>query len=193
MRGEKGANVLPGSTNVRITPACAGKEPGLTSCSSRRTDHPRVRGEKIGGQRVERWRDHPRVRGEKLDGLNDVHGLGSPPRARGEGLLGWSSTGEGSPPRARGEVLRQRPRVCYDRITPACAGRRNPTWRTSICCRITPACAGRSNGFAGLTVCSFGITPACAGRRNHISGINSKCRITPACAGRSLIGICGKL
>ena len=121
---------------VRITPACAGKSPLPNVMRLPIQDHPRVCGEKPGviGVQTEPLgitpacagkralaecgkclrRDHPRVCGEKVV---------DPPVAR---------CGVGSPPRVRGKVQIAGYTTYKDRITPACAGKRQPGWAVSM-------------------------------------------------------------
>ena len=79
------------TTNIRITPACAGKSPG--SCPWRR----------------HAW-DHPRLRGEKLLGPADQRPLGRiTPACAGKSEIyqeGYMAS-KGSPPLARGKVERE--------------------------------------------------------------------------------------
>ncbi len=126
-RGAVGADLRPGPEG-RITPACAGSRWPARYRRCRQPDHPRVRGEQdvlvrsafgltgitpaCAGSRDGRHdvadveQDHPRVRGEQHPPLvHDRPLAGSPPRARGAGLV---------------DLAAGVPR----RITPACAGSR---------------------------------------------------------------------
>ena len=65
-------------TIQRITPAWAGKRRNRGCCAAGKGDHPRVGGEKLGGNE------------------DEIQDVGSPPRGRGKGLTAsasWTSTG----------------------------------------------------------------------------------------------------
>ena len=106
MRGEKDTNILNAQTIPGSPPHARGKVKGI---SDERAGHgitPACAGKSHGGQdqAVLPW-DHPRMRGEKsFKSYQDAITAGSPPHARGKGLLKavfYSSRG----------------------ITPACAGK----------------------------------------------------------------------
>ena len=132
----------------RITPACAGRRDTFSPNASRPPDHPRVRGEKVGGG-LYSWTlagSPPRARGEdtvlrsipqqlritpacagrSAVRLSNGNAEVDHPRVRGEKSpsMRYSFATRGSPPRARGEDLHMRVARRVARITPACAGRR---------------------------------------------------------------------
>ena len=126
---------MPTGLSIRVCPACAGKREGESYGNIVNWDYPRVRGKEsaledcpvplgitpaCAGKRrmwnrdIRTCRDHPRVCGEKgLDGPNE------PIR-------------KGSPPRVRGKV--QESQIVHPPcgITPACAGKRQPS---ALSCR----------------------------------------------------------
>ena len=132
--------------------------PGITpACAGKRL---------LSSRKMNKNRDHPRVCGEKIPGrLQCTRDCGSPPRVRGKvPLLHWSQL--------------------YQRITPACAGKR-PGSRPQFSARSDHprVCGEKSPGFvfrpspvgspprvrgkAGdslMRSCAIGITPACAGK-----------------------------
>ena len=150
----KGSSATEGNAELRITPACAGK-----SCKARLSttdvwDHPRVCGEK---QAKLAWEEiakgsPPRVRGKGLIWFHNgicrgitpacagksrtpVYGQGlqgDHPRVCGEKVLDFFSgyTFEGSPPRVRGKDVVEYHSHIVPRITPACAGKSQPTHAT---------------------------------------------------------------
>ena len=124
---------IPRHGRARITPACAGNSISSTAVPSAARDHPRLRGEQktpsgplvpapwitpaCAGNSAVRllpsplaW-DHPRLRGEQADYYGMIYNL------------------SGSPPLARGTAVFAVPALIAFRITPACAGNRNPTSR----------------------------------------------------------------
>ena len=90
---------------VRITPACAGKRLSVCKYPLGKQDHPRLRGAEF--RDYPKYReDHPRLRGEKITiPLNHRSAQGSPPLARGKAAESDNANSE-------------------ERITPACAGKR---------------------------------------------------------------------
>ncbi len=201
-RGELGPRVQGG-----ITPACAGSSCTCSPRPTRRSDHPRVRGEQVrepGRCRCGRG-SPPRARGAERRPLARAGrvritpacaGSSSPslwsrtrsrdhPRVRGEQgarapYMPWL---DGSPPRARGAERRLVAPVPHPRITPACAGSRRP-WAGSSCAwRDHPRVRGEqtSIGVAGGVV--GGSPPRARGagvRRDRARELEG---ITPACAG----------
>ena len=133
----------------RITPACAGRRSGRRCTTRRSRDHPRVCGEKLqmayGEPPV--YGSPPRVRGEVVQDRVRVRdkritpacagrsrtyacrsrGVRDHPRVCGEKSKTTSPGLEyrGSPPRVRGEAVAARVAMAKERITPACAGRRD--------------------------------------------------------------------
>ena len=114
--------------NVRITPACAGKRTSRNTRILQSPDHPRMRGEKCAGKKI-----------------NLVH-LGSPPHTRGKGgrgqqfgvrpritprirgeklsLIVMLKSALGSPPHTRGKGTHYARVLTTPGITPAYAGKR---------------------------------------------------------------------
>ena len=147
VRGKAEWENLIGS-DVRITPACAGKREQRGSNSQWLKDHPRVCGEKV-LLRLKHSRklgSPPRVRG-KVDRTTRHLSAGGitpacagksscrpclpeqqrdHPRVCGEknGENGLTFHQMGSPPRVRGKAIQQRPDYSDHGITPACAGKR---------------------------------------------------------------------
>ena len=131
----------------RITPACAGKTLRPPAATSRRSDHPRMRGEDMGipkGHVASRG-SPPHARGRRIavciavciGGITPAcagktccdqsaeSNAKDHPRMRGEdGMVKMSEhTILGSPPHARGRHPFGRPTNQYPGITPACAGK----------------------------------------------------------------------
>ena len=111
--------------------------------------------------------DHPRVCGEKL-----------PESTR-------RTACEGSPPRVRGEdaSLGDVPRV--QRITPACAGRSNPTGAVLRKSRDHPRVCGEKRMKASEHQTYLGSPPRVRGEGPNNNMTRAAFGITPACAGRS--------
>ena len=131
-----------------ITPACAGRSSLPPASPWPPQDHPRVRGEKV-----------PICRSVVLP-------LGSPPRARGEGLASGIERIAGG-------------------ITPACAGR-SQTSRTARCPPPDhPRVRGEKSGSATMATVMSGSPPRARGEVSPASVPPAETRITPACAGRS--------
>ena len=140
------------SLSVRITPACAGNSFTLVLFAPCRADHPRVRGEQVSLL----WfafcglGSPPRVRGTVLFPLKLLRkiritpacaGNSTPmtqraltaqdhPRVCGEqmGSMACSRPRPGSPPRVRGTGCFRKQQSQCKRITPACAGNREPLY-----------------------------------------------------------------
>ena len=193
----------------RITPACAGKTLRPPAATSRRSDHPRMRGEDMGipkGHVASRG-SPPHARGRRIavciavciGGITPacagkthcclhccLHRRDHP-RMRGEDPVSRSGIRShgGSPPHARGRL--------EEFFSPGFAG------------RITPACAGKTglpNGHQGfdldhprmrgedsrrqVTVCAFtGSPPHARGRLVVVEAHGAESGITPACAGKT--------
>ena len=133
---------------VRITPACAGKTRGDRSRTTRRPDHPRMRGEDSAraclsassrgsppharGRRMRctpaavSCRITPACAGKTRGCSPNAGALQDHPRMRGEDVpaTGRKTVAIGSPPHAR--------------------GRQHPHWEDTALIRITPACAGKT-------------------------------------------------
>ncbi len=150
-----------GVLNVRetlgqgITPACAGKSRKVENIETRKTDHPRVCGEKLTSSAVlyVKWGSPPRVRGKGRPNHCGRRLRGITPACAGKSsilLFGWNpnrdhprvcgeksiviarlSFAAGSPPRVRGKARDVKTGESFNRITPACAGKRTrqaPAW-----------------------------------------------------------------
>ena len=139
-----------------ITPACAGKSGGGADIEDDDRDHPRVRGEEYPTAACGTCREGspPRARGRagedyqlpELDRITPAcagksvaacgafGSAGDHPRVRGEESSSRAvvSTSQGSPPRARGREMNKDEIQISQRITPACAGKRqlSPVFRT---------------------------------------------------------------
>ena len=84
------ASRLASTQWLGITPACAGKTPGISASSRASRDHPRMRGEDEMTDTTAwpaSFEDHPRMRGEDAGKLIGTFAdTGSPPHARGRQL-----------------------------------------------------------------------------------------------------------
>ena len=195
---------------MRITPACAGKRWFLHAGLFRRWDHPRVCGEKLGGNAsgVLTQGSPPRVRGKGCIQRGDRRGRGitpacagkskhlpcicclreDHPRVCGEKLISSFSVTlyAGSPPRVRGKVQRSWIVRSPGGITPACAGK---SWY----CRSVavgaggspPRVRGKVSVFC-LSVARSGSPPRVRGKGNRYACCGFRRGITPACAGKRL-------
>ena len=106
VRGEA-PDLATAATELRITPACAGRSTGQREGSARREDHPRVCGEKHGRRRPCETctGSPPRVRGEVLDLLGDVRHLRITPACAGRRKIVADYL----------ELGRDHPRVCGEK------------------------------------------------------------------------------
>ena len=148
MCGEKPERLLGAGDRSWITPACAGKSWSNALPCSRREDHPRVCGEKFfviypatyrygitpacagkrsvdGNARLSE-QDHPRMCGEKREFSEKCSCFQDHPRMCGEKLCRSVALplSTGSPPHVRGKVGTLISDKTVQRITPACAGKR---------------------------------------------------------------------
>ena len=155
----------------RITPACAGKRltVSLVVC---------------GGK------DHPRVCGEKVQCLDHLAGwAGSPPRVRGKVYDGepyWEAQ-FGSPPRVRGKGAFWRFLVPPLGITPACAGKREPSAPVGTAGRDHPRVCGEKKHLLQEKEHRKGSPPRVRGKGSPVRGVQRSAGITPACAGKSTL------
>ena len=132
----------------RITPACAGTRSLSGPCAPYSRDHPRMCGDKLGGQiyRLCGVGSPPHVRGQAKFVSGNVKKMGitpacagtscgraeedakkqDHPRMCGDKAQNVGKGGEigGSPPHVRGQVPLFAKQIIYRRITPACAGTR---------------------------------------------------------------------
>ena len=146
VRGEAGPSRPPRPAD-RITPACAGRS-----------------------RRSRRWtptpQDHPRVCGEKRClGNAVVPQQGSPPRVRGEGLMGSA-------------------RMLILGITPACAGRRTTNTYRERGKQDHPRVCGEKHVRRAAMAYITGSPPRVRGEAGDCRIQRRAVGITPACAGR---------
>ena len=130
-----------------ITPACAGKSRRTLQFYSSRRDHPRLRGEK------------------RLTGNTVVEDTGSPPLARGKGILhNFYSKAE--------------------RITPACAGKSHSgkAWKRQPWDH--PRLRGEKSHSSPIGISGRGSPPLARGKGVADGFSFLRVRITPACAGK---------
>ena len=153
----------------RITPACAGKRLSPVMVSNRSSDHPRMRGEER----------HVRV------GLPGHRG--SPPHARGRGLLAAERAPDGgSPPHARGRARQGLEPLPGGRITPACAGKRASPRGLGSTASDHPRMRGEEVWMDRSWERLWGSPPHARGRASRQSPPSLSRWITPACAGKRL-------
>ena len=144
----KGAAAGARSQNYGITPACAGKRPTVAVIDGTGRDHPRVCGEKHSSSFLqgEGEGSPPRVRGKDAASAACPRHLRITPACAGKRMFFMRNPPEredhprvcgekcfrqaavsgqaGSPPRVRGKAVFPLSRIAYNRITPACAGKR---------------------------------------------------------------------
>ena len=172
-----------------ITPACAGKR----HC-------PRFRPGKT--------RDHPRVCGEKSSLMQmDVGPLGSPPRMRGKGLVGFeldiriritpACAGKSLSPAPEKALPGDHPRMCGEKFNcnpgspqhwgspPHMRGKAKIFRRWSAEMGITPAYAGKSGWFQRRLQHGGGSPPRMRGKDLVKFCLCPRFGITPAYAGKS--------
>ena len=207
MRG-KDRFVIDVYTEVRITPAHAGKR--LAAPDARRTvwDHPRACGEKHSCINLGQHKrgSPPRMRGKGVgtpgghrrtritpahagkSGTSGGYGSGHQdhPRACGEkGLNGGPvKTVSGSPPRMRGKVPIFADPIEWDRITPAHAGKSSQPTIFSRCQRDHPRACGEKAPPSQIGHTNAGSPPRMRGKVNDKKIIQIFNRITPAHAGK---------
>ncbi len=176
---------------LRIIPACAGSTPAAASRSTRRTDHPRLRGEHASSRAVVSVESgsSPPARGARvlrylLDGatriipacagsttcsvVTDPHHRDHP-RLRGEHerLRHGFLCRLGSSPPARGAPVPQGAHQGRDRIIPACAGSTSqprPPWRPA---QDHPRLRGEHICSAMATTRTSGSSPPARGARSR--------------------------
>ena len=201
---------------ARITPACAGKSTVFVPGRAGREDHPRVCGEKhvhgpaaelalgspprvrgkVGGLPIMIF--HPRITpacaGKSLFQLSAKSVFEDHPRVCGEKILRSSSSALliGSPPRVRGKVRTDLVEQAQARITPACAGKRPTSRRSSAAAQDHPRVCGEKSSALPTAPIHMGSPPRVRGKDRPCPTGPSCCRITPACAGKrnDLIGSC---
>ena len=165
MRGKDGRGTVMEGTRG-ITPARAGKSPGLSRVQ---IEH----------------RDHPRACGEKFSRSGLIEQLeGSPPRVRGKGryLQKWprrpgitpARAGKRHRPRVGTFFARDHPRVCGEKDVSAFA--------VVVAAGSPPRVRGKV--IAHLSYPSFsGITPACAGKSLFEARLSKERRDHPRVCG----------
>ena len=130
-----------------ITPACAGKSCTRSHWASPAQDHPRVRGEK-------------EIRGGYLDQMS-----GSPPRARGKGLIApcvHNLLGITPACAGKSETIAMKCSILWDH--PRVRGEKADLRRSKHPAQGSPPRArGKVKGIL-FNIPLFGITPACAGK-----------------------------
>ena len=167
MRG-KVFSVCIGITNVRITPAYAGKRSISRSNLPLKRDHPRLCGEKIYFRsNLPLKRDHPRLCGEKLISLHK------------------SSSERGSPPPMRGKVFFNDFSHGLLRITPAYAGKSQTASPCTCSTRDHPRLCGEKHQLGENSHQNQGSPPPMRGKGSKRNIIFPVVRITPAYAGKS--------
>ena len=153
-----------------ITPACAGKRPPKS------------------GWRLWHW-DHPRVCGEKLRSHLRSSGRGGiTPACAGKSSSSFWCSGVsiGSPPRVRGKAGLVGGHADYERITPACAGKRWPEADVLANGWDHPRVCGEKQFRVGCFRGDVGSPPRVRGKGvlRHVRAVIPG--ITPACAGKSV-------
>ena len=93
----------------------------------------------------------------------------------------------GSPPHVRGKERRQLTMAAGERITPACAGKRQVLGSQHTLSQDHPRmCGEKERRVAGMDI-DEGSPPHVRGKDTKAEDICTRVRITPACAGKSLL------
>ena len=92
----------------------------------------------------------------------------------------------GSPPLARGKPRTAQTVYVSARITPACAGKTGPCFRTIMPKKDHPRLRGENAGAETIKAVKEGSPPLARGKPCHFVGCFDYFRITPACAGKTL-------
>ena len=176
-------------SQVRITPACAGKTPSSPRQGRKCRDHPRMRGEDVMVFLLEVGRpgSPPHARGRRVHRhlRRRAHGI-TPACAGKTTCLPRIESTFADHPRMRGEDLRhgrQRAYVCG--ITPACAGKTRELQSLEPCTPDHPRMRGEDPCSTSVFTMTVGSPPHARGRlrlpyvKLKIDGI------TPACAGKT--------
>ena len=208
MRG-KPSLVLATCSDIRITPADAGKTSGVTGRSDGSEDHPRGCGENLKA-RSQSWSGRgspPRMRGKpyprsrrllcngitpadagKTFGGNTPNSLcWDHPRGCGENARhrGVVCRDAGSPPRMRGKRRMPRGQSAQAGITPADAGKTRDQNRIASVRKDHPRGCGE-NSFEGASLQSAsGSPPRMRGKLICVMPCSTVDRITPADAGKT--------
>ena len=191
-----------------ITPACAGKRSPSRPTAFCARDHPRMCGEKFYEleQAAGVTGSPPHVRGKGLLAASDLSGGGITPACAGKsspekasGRCGWDHprmcgekdliqgitlAGAGSPPHVRGKDADVNKNVHTDRITPACAGKREQRSPKPHVAGDHPRMCGEKSTTSPRWAMAKGSPPHVRGKGSYSNSIACLCRITPACAGK---------
>ena len=197
-----GWGTLPG-----IIPACAGSTSCRATTTSRRRDHPRMRGEhtKSGLSGMVLPGSSPHARGAQINatrrcGQNGIIPAcaGSTPTRSISRLWTWDhprmrgehtskrrvrSGTRGSSPHARGALGYVHRQLLDAGIIPACAGSTHSSVPGSMSCRDHPRMRGEHRVDEGERACSLGSSPHARGARAPPPQTQPVIRIIPACAG----------
>ena len=191
----------------RNTPACAGTTWPRRGSRRRAAEHPRVRGDDIGGRRHVFGEDGtpPRARGRH--GVDHVHAPGAGntpacagttrrrasasvatpehPRVRGDDRCSITSSigAQGTPPRARGRPPAPKSETPSLGNTPACAGTTNDQDLNRDWIAEHPRVRGDDVRVGAVVVDDRGTPPRARGRRGRRDRRDQQVRNTPACAG----------
>ena len=195
--------------NSLRSPACAGKSLRQACGSAPSKDHPRVCGEKYGGQSrlpetqgspprvrgkaaaqsktLSRSRITPACAGKRLRPRRTALGSRNHPRVCGEKTNGITPFlyRLGSPPRVRGKVNLTIRRKSQVRITPACAGKSAYLVRYACPYEDHPRVCGEKYGGQSRLPETQGSPPRVRGKAGRLERLRRTARITPACAGKS--------
>ena len=153
-------------SQMRITPACAGKSEFSRYRSGQYEDHPRVRGEKSGTYLV------------------PGGGLGSPPRARGKASKPQTVTARfGITPACAGKRSALPTASCHQQDHHRVRGEKRLIAAMICVWKGSPPRARGKDGHCGQKAGAKGITPACAGKSRHPSQGLSAARDHPRVRG----------
>ena len=171
-----------------ITPACAGKSPGIPGCGRGHGDHPRVCGEKFGAVLSPDFSmgSPPRVRGKvghavvvpRPVGITPAcagkrrtadrrrHRRGDHPRVCGEkwSMMVPQTLTRGSPPRVRGKGMSNGCVLLCRGITPACAGKSLQQARRRSAAGDHPRVCGEKTLYSGIRRVVLGSPPRVRGK-----------------------------
>ena len=208
MRGKQiGKEVF--HSELRITPACAGKTSSFRSSSVSFADHPRVCGEnalktrkiypvfgsppRVRGKRaalgeaLEQGRITPACAGKTSGAYKTVQTGTDHPRVCGENNAPHfaSKAVSGSPPRVRGKLALLPAVIVNFRITPACAGKTLAVSFFNSVPADHPRVCGENAKDDLLFFERDGSPPRVRGKLKDILLMTAFWRITPACAGKT--------
>ena len=208
MRGKE-RRKLKEDSEVRITPAYAGKSPSTRSAGRCMQDHPRLCGEKsaLTAETIAGAGSPPPMRGKVLKQQSlllmkritpayagksgytrrRTSGRWDHPRLCGEklsvGLCSDKMTG--SPPPMRGKAGTPARGLPADGITPAYAGKRSGMLRRLISCKDHPRLCGEKKNLGEKLKPCPGSPPPMRGKAACVATLLICKRITPAYAGKS--------